>query len=72
MTHPLELYAMVFGGTFLATALLVPVFRAIARRLDIVDRPAEARKVHGRVVPYLGGVPFYLCFLGAGLFIEIF
>ncbi len=72
MNHPVALYAAIFGSSFLGTALLVPVFRALARKLDIVDRPSEARKVHGRVIPYLGGVPFYFCFLGAGLFIEAF
>lgn len=70
--HPLALYAMVALGSLAATLLLVPLFRWIAWKLDVVDRPKEARKVHSRVMPYLGGVPFYLTFLGTVLFVEAF
>ncbi|HPO14481.1 MAG TPA: MraY family glycosyltransferase [Candidatus Hydrogenedentes bacterium] len=72
MKHPFMVYAMVFSGTFLVTVLLVPIFRWCARRLDIVDRPSAKRKIHKEPIPYLGGVPFYICFLGTVLFIELF
>jgi len=72
MSHPFLLYALIAGGTFLATALLMPLCRWWARRLDIVDRPSEKRKIHHRPIPYLGGLPFYVCFLGTIMAIEIF
>jgi UDP-GlcNAc:undecaprenyl-phosphate GlcNAc-1-phosphate transferase len=72
MRQPIVAYAMVFAGTFLATLLLVPAFRWCARRLDVVDRPSAKRKIHTQPIPYLGGVPFYICFLGTILFIERF
>jgi UDP-GlcNAc:undecaprenyl-phosphate GlcNAc-1-phosphate transferase len=68
--HPSLLYLIVGFGSFGLTLVLVPVFRAIARKLDIVDRPSDPRKVHKRIIPYLGGVPFYFGFLAFVLFIE--
>jgi len=72
MTHPLTLYVLVGLGSCGLTVLLVPLCRWLALTLDVVDRPSEARKVHGRVVPYLGGLPFYVSFLAAVLVIELF
>ncbi len=72
MSHPVSLYLFVGLGTCLATLLLVPLFRRLALRLDVVDRPGDERKVLRRVIPYLGGVPFYFCFLGVVLAIEFF
>lgn len=70
MSPPYMLYGGVFLGSAAATLLLVPLFRWLALKLDVVDRPTEARKVHTRVVPYLGGVPFYIVFLGLVLVLE--
>lgn len=70
--HNLALYAIVGLGSLLITLLLVPAFRWLAWKLDVVDRPKEARKVHKRIVPYLGGLPFYFAFLGSVLFVEMF
>ncbi len=72
MRHPLALYLAVGAGSCVGTLLLVPLCRWLAQRLDVVDRPSEARKVHRRVIPYLGGLPFYVCFLGAVLGVEHF
>ena len=71
MKHPLALYLAVGVGSCVLTLVLVPLCRWLALRLDVVDRPSEARKVHARTVPYLGGLPFYICFLGTVLLIEI-
>jgi len=71
MTQPLWLYATVGLVSCLLTLLLVPVFRSLAVKLDVVDRPSEARKVHARVVPYLGGLPFYLVLLVIVLAINV-
>ncbi len=57
----------------LAVALvLTPVFRRLAWRLGVLDRPGEARKVHRAPVPYLGGMSFYAAFLTAALGVEWF
>jgi len=72
MNHPYYLYALVCGTSFLLTFLLVPVFRALALRYNIVDHPNEDRKIHERTMPYLGGVPFYIGFIATVLAITIF
>ena len=70
MRHPWTLYLAVGLGSLAATLLLTPLCRRLALRLDVVDRPG-ARKVHTRIVPYLGGLPFYFCFLGVILTLEV-
>jgi len=70
--HPIAVYWMVGLGALVVTLVLVPCFRWLAWKLDVVDRPSEARKIHGRIVPYLGGLPFYFCFLAVVVFIEAF
>lgn len=72
MRHNILVYVAVCVGAFVIVAALVPLFRALARRLDIVDRPAETRKVHQRAVPYLGGLPFFIAFLAMVLGLEVF
>lgn len=70
--QPLALYAIVALVSFLITFVLVPLFRKVAVKLDVVDRPSEARKVHKRVIPYLGGLPFYVSFLAIIIYVECF
>jgi UDP-GlcNAc:undecaprenyl-phosphate GlcNAc-1-phosphate transferase len=83
--HDMDLAAVLSGRAFLlvscaliaalslAVALgLTPLFRALAWRLGVLDRPGEARKVHRAPVPYLGGMAFYAAFLAAALGIECF
>ena len=70
MDHPFWLYVIIGGMSCGLTLFLVPMFRSLAKKLDVVDRPSEARKVHQRVIPYLGGLPFYICFLVTILLIE--
>jgi len=72
MSQPLLLYLGVAGMSFALTYLLVPLCRRLAWRLDVVDHPGEERKVHARTIPYLGGLPFYVCFLGTVLLLEAF
>ena len=71
MDHPNWLYVLVGGVAYALTFVLVPLFRVIAVKLDVVDRPNEARKVHQRVIPYLGGLAFYISFLVTLLLIEV-
>jgi len=70
--HPIALYVIIGAGSFLFTLAMVPAFRWLAKKLDVVDRPSDPRKIHSRTIPYLGGVPFYLCFLAVILVIELF
>jgi len=48
--------------SLLLAYLLTPLVSTLARRLGIVDRPAE-RKVHERPIPRAGGVAIYLAFM---------
>jgi UDP-GlcNAc:undecaprenyl-phosphate GlcNAc-1-phosphate transferase len=44
----------------LVATVLTPVMRALAKRLGVVDRPNEARKIHKEPVPRLGGIAILL------------
>jgi UDP-GlcNAc:undecaprenyl-phosphate GlcNAc-1-phosphate transferase len=68
--QPWWLYLIVGAGSWGLTMVLVPLFRRLAVAIDVVDRPGLARKVHTRVIPYLGGLPFYIVFLAVVLFIQ--
>jgi UDP-GlcNAc:undecaprenyl-phosphate GlcNAc-1-phosphate transferase len=46
----------VFVVAFLVTLLVTPLYRRLAFALDVVDRPDDARKIHTRTTPYLGGL----------------
>lgn len=72
MKQPLMLYGVACLGSFLLTVALVPVCRWLARKLEVMDLPTEARKIHTHGIPYLGGVPFYISFLAAVLFLQRF
>ncbi len=60
MGNPLLVFA-----TALALAMgVTPLFRRVAARMGMVDRP-EPRKVHLTPMPLLGGVALYLAFIAA-------
>ncbi len=54
----------------LVGAVLTPIVRGLARRLEILDHALTSRKVHGRPVPRLGGVAIVTAFFAPilGLF----
>ena len=56
MVNLLALFALALG----AGLALTPLFRALARRCRLVDRPDAHRKLHGRVIPAVGGPPLLL------------
>lgn len=56
---------------FLLSLLLTPLIRSIALRYSILDYP-EARKMHAKATPLLGGVAIYLSFSLALLVNRIF
>lgn len=50
----------IFLVSFATGALItIPIFRALALRLNIVDRPDGNLKKHHKVTPYLGGVAIF-------------
>ncbi len=53
-----------FVIALLVTAFSTPLVKRLAFRIGAVDRP-NARKVHGRVMPRLGGLAMYLGFVTA-------
>lgn len=57
--NPLQ-YALLFLAAVLSAGVLTPLMRALAIRLDIVDRPIQEHKTHRDPIPYLGGVAIIL------------
>jgi UDP-GlcNAc:undecaprenyl-phosphate GlcNAc-1-phosphate transferase len=58
-------YIVGFGLAFAVTAGLTPLVRRFALARGVVDRPDGIRKLHGRVVAYLGGVAIFAGFVAA-------
>ena len=57
---------------FLFSLVLTPICRDLFRRIGIVDRPDQNRKLHEQPVPHMGGVPIALAFLGSWLLLALF
>ena len=55
----LNSHALVFVAAFMVTLLATPIVRRLAIASGVVDRPDEARKLHRRPIPYLGGVAVF-------------
>lgn len=56
------MYILALIIALLASFLLTPYVKQLAFRIGAVDKP-DARKVHTRIMPRLGGVAIYLAFL---------
>ena len=50
------------GSAFLLSGMLTPAFARLALNFGIVDVPKGDRKIHDRVIPFLGGVSVFLAF----------
>ncbi len=61
-------YIFPFFTAFIITYLFVPITRAIAFRLEVVDLPNQ-RKIHADPIPLLGGLAI---FVGFGLTVFLF
>lgn len=59
-------YLLVFAGTLVLAIGIMPLARWLAPRIGLMDVP-EARKIHIRPVPRIGGVAIYLAVLIAAL-----
>lgn len=60
-------YLVPFFIALFVTYVLTPAVKKLAIRVGAVDRP-NARKVHTRVIPRLGGLAIYIGFMAALLF----
>lgn len=47
--------SLVFIASFLSAVVLTPLVRSLAIRFNVVDRPDDRRKLHGRVIARSGG-----------------
>jgi UDP-GlcNAc:undecaprenyl-phosphate/decaprenyl-phosphate GlcNAc-1-phosphate transferase len=52
------MYSMIFlaAASFALSLMLTPLFRDMALRLKLVDKPDNHRKIHSRPIPRIGGV----------------
>lgn len=51
------------SGAFAISALLVPWVRRLALEIGAIDRPGDARRIHTKATPRLGGLAIYASFL---------
>jgi UDP-GlcNAc:undecaprenyl-phosphate GlcNAc-1-phosphate transferase len=56
------IYVYIFVSAFVISWLLVPLFKRIATRRQLFDRPGE-RKIHAHAKPLLGGLAIYISFI---------
>ncbi|MFZ2681972.1 MAG: MraY family glycosyltransferase [Patescibacteria group bacterium] len=55
-------WPFVVGGALVLSASLTPFLARLALRLGLVDVPKSERKIHKRIVPFLGGVSVFIAF----------
>ncbi|MCP4535646.1 MAG: undecaprenyl/decaprenyl-phosphate alpha-N-acetylglucosaminyl 1-phosphate transferase [Chloroflexi bacterium] len=64
----MTVYLLAFAGALVLAVGVTPVARWLAPRVGVMDQP-EARKIHIRPVPRMGGVAIYLSVIVAALFL---
>ena len=57
----MAVYALAFAGGAVLTAILTPLARKMARKLDFLDVPANNHKGHAKATALLGGAAAVLC-----------
>jgi UDP-GlcNAc:undecaprenyl-phosphate GlcNAc-1-phosphate transferase len=62
----MTVYILVFAGALVLAVGVTPVARFLAPRMGVMDQP-EARKIHHRPVPRMGGVAIYLAVIAVAL-----
>ena len=65
MTYSLLQFILLGALTLIFVGVLTPLMRALAIKIDAVDRPTLARKMQKDPVPYLGGVGIAVGVVGA-------
>jgi UDP-GlcNAc:undecaprenyl-phosphate GlcNAc-1-phosphate transferase len=68
------MYAMLGLGltAFLLCLISTPLWRDLFLRHNIVDLPDNDRKLHGKPIPRIGGIPIALSYAGALLIMLVF
>ncbi|MFZ5392349.1 MAG: glycosyltransferase family 4 protein [Patescibacteria group bacterium] len=65
-------YWLIFLVGLVMSLTITPIFRWLAYRFGIVDKPDNKRKLHARSVAYLGGLALFVVFLiEMFLFVEL-
>lgn len=64
-------YVIGFAIALLAALVLTPLVKTLAFKIGAIDKP-NARKVHTRIMPRLGGLGIYASFVGAFLLVFPF
>jgi len=59
-----------FLGSFAISASITPLFRKLAIRLSIIDKPNQRHKTHSQPIPYLGGLSIIATIFG-GLTVAV-
>lgn len=62
-------YTFAFLIAMVVTIIMTPFMKKLAFRFNVVDRPNEDRKIHQKVMPYLGGVAIAIGFFAGYLFL---
>ena len=60
-------YILAGSAAFVISALLVPGVRRLALAVGAIDQPGEARRIHTRATPRMGGLAIYIGFLAVVL-----
>lgn len=69
--HPTLAYSLVFLASLAISLFSIPNIIYVAKRKRLLDIPDNARKLHKRIVPNLGGVGIFFAFIIAtSLFIN--
>lgn len=58
------MYLIPFFVTFTFVLVLTGLIRRVALKYKVVDEPTEARKIHKKPMPLLGGLAIFLSFFG--------
>lgn len=56
-------YTLLFLSAVVVSVLAVPIVKRIAFKFNVLDVPAEGRKIHQKPMPKLGGLAVYFSFL---------
>lgn len=65
-------YAVAFCLALVVSAVLTPIVAWLAHRFGWLDQPSEARKIHVRAVPRLGGIAVVIAFFAPILSLVLY
>lgn len=66
------LYLLTFGMSLFISAILTPILRLVASKLNIIDHPHSDIKTHKTPTPYLGGLAIWSGWVISLLIIRLF